>query len=353
MAARRARRTADIWPGFVDALASLVMVVVFVLLVFVLAQFFLGQALSNRNQVIGSLGRELASLVEQLSLEKSAKIELQADLDRLASELKSALGERDDAVEKAALLSHDINALEALKAELETKVAALDAAVGQAKGETEAERKISEEARAQAALLSRQIETLKQELTRIAEALDASEVRDREQKVQIADLGKRLNLALAAKVEDLQKYRSEFFGRLRKVLGNRPGIRVEGDRFVFQSELLFDTASDAIGPAGRDQLKKLAATLKDVIKDMPKDLNWVLRIDGHTDRRPITSDRFPSNWELSTARAITVVRALEAEGIPADRLAAAGMGEFQPVDKGNTEAAFARNRRIELRLDQR
>lgn len=353
MAARRIRRSPDIWPGFVDALASLVMVVVFVLLVFLVAQFFLGQALSNRNQVIGSLGRELAALVDQLSLEKGATAQLRADLARLTEDLKSTQTERDAQAEKAALLSHDIAALEALKAELEGKIGGLDAALGESRMRAADERRISDEARAQAALLNRQLEVLRQDLARIAAALDASDARDRDQKVQIADLGKRLNAALAAKVEELQKYRSEFFGRLRKVLGDRPGIRVEGDRFIFQSELLFDTGSDALGDRGRDEVRKLAATLKDITRQMPKDINWILRIDGHTDRRPITSDRFPSNWELSTARAIGVVRALAAEGIAPERLAAAGFGEFQPLDNGTTEVALARNRRIEFRLDQR
>jgi chemotaxis protein MotB len=353
MASRRLRRTPDIWPGFVDALASLVMVVVFVLLVFVLAQFFLGQALNSRNQVIGSLGRELAGLVEQLSLEKGANIALHADLERLDGELASARTERDAAVERIAGLEHDIAALEALKAKLEARISGLDTALGEKAGEMAAERRISEEARAQAALLNRQIEAMKLDLARIAAALDASDARDREQKVQIADLGKRLNVALAAKVEELQKYRSEFFGRLRKVLGDRPGIRIEGDRFAVQSELLFGTASAELGPAGREQVRKLAATLKEIARQMPRDINWILRVDGHTDRRPITSDRFPSNWELSTARAIAVVRVLMAEGIPPERLAATGMGEFQPLDPADTEAAYGRNRRIELRLDQR
>ncbi len=203
------------------------------------------------------------------------------------------------------------------------------------------------------ALLNRQIEALRQEMARVTAALEASEARDKEQKTQIADLGKRLNVALAGKVEELQKYRSEFFGRLRKVLGDRPGIRIEGDRFVFQSELLFDTGSAELGVDGIEQVRRLAATLKDIAKTMPKGINWVLRVDGHTDKRPITSGRYPSNWELSTTRAITVVRTLAANGVPKDRLAAAGFGEFQPLDTGDTDAALARNRRIEIRFDQR
>lgn len=349
---RRARRTTDIWPGFVDALATLLMVIIFVLLVFVLAQFFLGNALSGRDQALSRLGRELAALTEQLSLEKKANTDLRADLSRLSSELQSSVTARDAATAEAARLVHDIQALEALKADLEGKIAELDAKLGETSGELAGERKISEEARTQAALLNRQIDEMRKELARVAAALDASEKLAADQKVQIADLGKRLNVALAGKVEELQRYRSEFFGRLRQVLGNRPGIRIEGDRFVFQSELLFDTGSAELGMDGIEQVRNLAKTLNDIGKEIPKDVNWVLRVDGHTDRRPITG-RYASNWELSTARAIMVVRTLIANGVPPDRLAAAGFGEFQPLEAGDSEATWAKNRRIELRLDQR
>ena len=319
-------------PGFVDALATLVMVIVFVLMVFVLAQYFLGQALSGRQKALDELGREMAALAEKLNMQTAANASLQA-------ELVASRAEKDRVEAWAAGLNQDLGSLLALKDEKEAELAA--------------ERKVSDEAKAQLALLNRQIEALRQEMARVTAALEASEARDKEQKTQIADLGKRLNVALAGKVEELQKYRSEFFGRLRKVLGDRPGIRIEGDRFVFQSELLFDTGSAELGVDGIEQVRRLAATLKDIAKTMPKGINWVLRVDGHTDKRPITSGRYPSNWELSTTRAITVVRTLAANGVPKDRLAAAGFGEFQPLDTGDTDAALARNRRIEIRFDQR
>lgn len=344
--ARRPRRTIDIWPGFVDGLATLVMVIVFVLMIFVLAQYFLGQALSGRQKALDRLGHELSDLAEKLNLQTAANASLKADLSRLTEELAASKAERQRIENWASGLSQDVSSLIAQKDELEGKIAERDAELG-------AERKLSAEAQAQLALLNRQLEATKQELARVAAALEASEIRDKEQKVQIADLGKRLNVALASKVEELQRFRSDFFGRLRKVLGDRPGIRIEGDRFVFQSELLFQTGSADLGPDGVEQVRRLAATLKDISKEIPKEVNWVLRIDGHTDRRPITSGRFPSNWELSTARAISVLRTLAANGVPSDRLAAAGFGEFQPLDNANTEAAYARNRRIEIRFDQR
>jgi|AGTN01.1.fsa_nt_gi Flagellar motor protein len=346
MIGRRARRHVDIWPGFVDALSGLLLVIIFVLLVFVLAQFFLGNALSGSERAVGQLSREMASLVEQLSLEKKANESLRADMSKLSAQLTASEGERD-------AISHDVAALSALKAELEARIAELDQKLGESGEALEGERQVSAQARAETALLNQQIQTLREQLARVAAALDVSEKAGAEQKVQIADLGKRLNVALAGKVEELQRYRSEFFGKLRQVLGDRPGIRIEGDRFVFQSEVLFDTASAEMGMEGIEQIRQLARTLNELSGQIPKDLNWVLRVDGHTDKRPITTGRYPSNWELSTARAITVIRTLVANGVPAERLAAAGFGEFQPLEKGDTEEAYARNRRIEIRLDQR
>lgn len=345
MMGRRVRRTVDIWPGFVDALSGLLMVIIFVLLVFVLAQFFLSNALSGSERAVSQLTREMASLVEQLSLEKKANDSLRADVSKLSSQLTASEGDRDR-------MSHDVAALSALKAELEARIAELDQKLGESAQALESEQAASTQARAETALLNQQIQALRDQLARVAAALELSEKAGADQKVQIADLGKRLNVALAGKVEELQRYRSEFFGKLREVLGNRPGIRVEGDRFVFQSEVLFDTGSAELGLDGIEQIRQLAKTLNELSRQIPKDVNWVLRVDGHTDKRPI-SGRYPSNWELSTARAITVIRTLIANGVAPDRLAAAGFGEFQPLEKGDTEEAYAKNRRIEIRLDQR
>jgi chemotaxis protein MotB len=184
-------------------------------------------------------------------------------------------------------------------------------------------------------------------------ALDASDKAAKDKDVQIATLGTRLNQALASKVEELQRYRSEFFGRLRDVLQGRPGIQVVGDRFVFQSEVLFPPGGADLSASGQEQIKQLASTLKALIPEIPKGLNWILRVDGHADRQPLTNGQFASNWELSAQRAINVVKLLIAEGIPPDRLAATGFGEFQPLDASGTTQAYARNRRIELRLTDR
>lgn len=366
MAATRFRRRPNginIWAGFVDALASLLLVIIFVLLAFVLTQFQLGQMLTGRDQTISRLSRQLNDLTDMLDVERRASAELKVNIGRLTEDLQTSMAERDRLQAEAnqntvdrqqiAMLQHDLDALKALRDQLEKKVAELGAEAGQAQGQVAEEHRISEEARAQAALLNQQLEAMRQELSRIASALEASESLSSEQKVQIVDLGKRLNAALASKVEELARYRSEFFGRLRKVIGDHPGIRIDGDRFVFQSELLFASGSADLGEAGQGQIEKLAASMVELTKQIPPDINWIIRIDGHTDNVPIKSSRFASNWELSTARAVSVVKFLASKGLAEDRLAAAGFGEFQPVDRGNDAQARARNRRIEIRLDQR
>jgi chemotaxis protein MotB len=342
LARRGRRRTLDIWPGFVDALSTLLMVISFVLMVFVLDQYFLGSALSGSQQANLRLAHQLAELTGQLSLEQKSNASLHSNLSVLSQQLQSS-------TEKQAALSHDVAALEALKAELEAKISTLNSQLGTAQGKMQ---KMSVDAEAERALLSQQINALKTELAKVAAALDVSNKTVSSQKVEISTLGAKLNMALANKVEELKRYRSEFVGKLREVLGNRPGIRVEGDRFVFQAELLFPTGSAQLQPGGVAKLAKVATIVKELDKEIPKTLPWILRVDGFTDKRPISNSQFKSNWELSTARAITVVRALMADGVPPKHLAAAGFGKYHPVDTADTPAAYARNRRIELRLDQ-
>jgi chemotaxis protein MotB len=249
-------------------------------------------------------------------------------------------------VQQLALLQQNIKALEAFKSQLEKDVATRSADVSK-------EKEVSVAAQAQAALMSQQLQELQKELERLSATLDASDKLTAEQKAQISDLGRRMNRALAGKVQELQRYRSEFFGRLRDILATKPGISIVGDRFVFQSEVLFTPASAELGPNGKAQLSEFAKTLLDLAKQIPPEVNWILRVDGHTDNVPISSGVFASNWELSTARAVAVVKFLVSQGLSPDRLAAAGFGEFQPVDPANTAGARARNRRIELKLDQR
>lgn len=461
---RRGRAPINFWPGWVDALATLLMVIMFLLMVFVVAQFYLREALTGREKTLKDLSGQIAEIAEMLNLEransaksaaelkatiadrddlsnrlglitqrlekaeseawssqsraaeaeKSAKdsqagvdalvkqfLALQADRDRLArllaeevakmkasdqnsADLARQLAETTKTAEasqaRADQLVKEIAGLQALKERLEAEVK--DKAAGAQTAEQraidlDARLKQSEQAlqqnqqalqqsqqalgdekagagrlRDELAALNRQIAALREQISKVSAALELSESKSKDQEVQIADLGRRLNVALASKVQELARYRSEFFGRLRELLGERQDIRVVGDRFVFQSEVLFDSGSADIGPEGRKQLGELAGALKQIASTIPPEVNWILRVDGHTDKQPIAR-LYRSNWELSFARALAVVRFLIAEGIPADRLAATGFGEFQPIDERDDEIGRRRNRRIELKFDQR
>jgi chemotaxis protein MotB len=378
---RRHRRTLDIWPGFVDALATLLIVIMFLLLVFVLAQFYLSQALSGRDAALVRLQGQVDELADLLSLSRSKNEALEGDISRLSSQLQATLAERyelsvavsaltqraegaekrsaaleqSSAADQKALakLSGDIAALEALKEELQREAAALAGKVDEKDQALIAEKELSESARAQVALLNKQLQSLRDQIQQLSTALDIAEEKTKAQEVQITNLGQRLNAALASKVQELQRYRSEFFGRLRELLGDQAGVRVVGDRFVFQSEVLFESGSATLGEQGREQILQVAKTLKEVASRIPDDIDWILQVEGHTDRRPINTSEFPSNWELSTARATSVLRLLREAGIPAERLSAAGFGEFHPIDDRDDPAALQRNRRIELKLTQR
>ena len=449
---------ADIWPGFVDALAALLIIVIFLLMVFTLAQYFLSDILTGRDRALDRLNRQVAQLTEMLSLEQAENTELEASVsqltlqlgeltserDRLSGQLAELLPERDmltrevasltaerealkaasaktaaeleDAyktigadkekielqLRRLASLERDIAALREVRDALEKKVAGLEdslqsrdrelgalrdrskelaaelassqertrlaqieiddrdvrlrdlgARASAAEEELTAEQAVSAEAREQVRILNLQIAALRQQLARIEAALEISEKKAEEQNVQIVNLSKRLNAALASKVQELASFRSEFFGRLRKALGARSDVRIVGDRFVFQSEVLFPSGEARLQPGGRKQIDKLAETIGEIAKKIPTDIDWVLRVDGHTDRIPISTPAYPSNWELSTGRAVAVVKYLIQRGVPAARLAATGFGEFQPIDRGSTIAAFKRNRRIEFKLTQR
>jgi chemotaxis protein MotB len=367
MAVLRRRRPLDFWPGFVDALASLLMAVLFVILVFVIGQFVLADAVSGRDRALARLNAELAALAQSLNLEKSAREradvqlgELAASLaarererEALAADLQQSRGELDARQQQAARLGADLEALQRLKAELEAEVARLASAVDSSERGLREQTELSAQAIAQVELLNRQLAAVRSQLEQLNAALAAAEAAAADKDLRIEELGRELNLALAARVQELARYRSDFFGRLRAVLGEREDVRIVGDRFVFSSEVLFPTASDEVSAAGLIQLTRLAETLKTLAAQMPTDLPWVLQVDGHTDRRPIATARFPSNWELSTARALAIVKFLRSQGIPAQRLAATGYGEFHPLDDGDSEEAYGRNRRIELKLTSR
>ena len=448
----RGRPSDFTWPGFVDALASLLMVFVFVLMVFVIIQANLSFRISGQDSRITALQNELLELGSLLNMERETNLQLSSELsnaqlkvtslegdnEQLLSQLASLQTELSDRGDEIIAQQADISALSSQIFELEDNLESARSLADERSDEIEAlilrltasaeafaeqsdafnnqaielqqsitlakdrderisildskienlnakntltQEELSEKQRllliAEQALL-KQAEELKSannasneakaeidkllasttalrlEIQKLSNLLADKERQSINDKIAIADLGKKLNSALATRVQDLQKFRSEFFGQLREVLKNRSEVRVVGDRFIFQSEVLFATGQADISDAGKEQLAEIASALREIEEVIPKDIPWVLQIEGHTDSDPIADNPFfKDNWDLSTERALSVVRFLRSEGIPANRLAAAGYGEFQPIDTQNSEAAKQRNRRIELKLTQR
>ena len=274
-----------------------------------------------------------------LALERSGKSEAEANAGSLMATLENTQKDK-------ARLQGLIDAGSSGTASADQRVAA-------AQQQAEAQKLLSSRALAQVEILNQQIAAMRRQLAALEDALAASENRDRESQAKITELGSRLNVALAQKVQELARYRSDFFGRLRQILGDRPGVRVVGDRFVFQSEVLFDTGQASLNPAGRSELDKLAVALTELEREIPPEIPWVMRVDGHTDKRPIQSAQFPSNWELSASRAIAVLQYLITKGVSPQRLVAAGFGEFQPLDSAENDDSYRRNRRIELKLTEK
>jgi chemotaxis protein MotB len=327
------------WPGFVDAMAQLLLVITFLLSVFIIAQFLVARQMAGQDTALDKLKTQIAELTDLLALEKSTKAELELALGTLSDDAAAAKQENQ---RLSNLLADQTRA----DAQASTTVSGLESAL-------ENEKKISAEALSQVEILNQQLAALRRQLATLNSALEAAEAKDRESRSQIADLGKRLNSALAQRVQELARYRSEFFGRLRQILSQRSDIRVVGDRFVFQSEVLFPKGSADINPQGLVEMRNLAIALRELEQQIPPDIAWVLRVDGHTDIDPIINSSFRSNWELSSARAISVVNYLIQNGVQPQHLVAAGFGEFQPIDATSSEEAKSRNRRIELKLTER
>jgi chemotaxis protein MotB len=343
MALARSRRGdsgMNYWPGFVDALSTLILGIIFLLTVFVVVQFYLQQEVAGKDTALSRLTAQIAQLTELLGLEKSGKADLEDQLAQMRATLSSAESERDKL--KGAADSAGAGA------------AAAQGKVSELTGQLGGEKKLSARALAQVEVLNQQIAALRRQLAALEQTLDAAEKKDKESQTRITELGQRLNLELANRVNELKQYRSDFFGKLRQILGNRADVRIVGDRFVLQSEVFFDTGKADLKPEGRTELDKVAGALIELEKQIPTDIAWVLRVDGHTDVRQIgTGSTFKSNWDLSAARAISVVQYLVTKGVSPQRLVAAGFGEFQPIDLGKTEDAYQRNRRIEFKLTER
>jgi chemotaxis protein MotB len=336
---RRERYAPNYWPGFVDVLATLLLVVTFLMALFMLTNYIITQAASGKDTMLSRLNRQLSELTELLALEKSKKESVE---DSLAALQATLLDSQKDNQRLTGLLGDAGGRTQGAEGRVQALGSALDE-----------QKKITNDALAKVEMLNQQLAALRLQLAALQEALEASEAKDKDSQARIADLGQRLNVALAKKVQELARYRSDFFGKLREALGDRADFQIVGDRFVFPSDVLFDSGSDLLRPEAQFQLDKLAAALTDLETRIPPDIAWVMRVDGHTDINPIVTAQFPSNWELSSARAISVVRHLMASGVKPERLVAAGFGEFQPIDAATSDQALRKNRRIELKLTER
>jgi chemotaxis protein MotB len=327
----------------VDALAALLMVIIFLLLIFSIGQFYLSDALSGKEQTLVKLDRQVIHLAELLALEKTSNEGLQKSIGELKSQLSIESSNNE-------LLQADVDLLTEMKDQLERDVAKFLTLSQENDAAFRAEQEVSAKSLSQIEILNRQIQALREQLGTVSNALGLElDV----QSASVESLAEKLNIALAEKAQELARYRSDFFGRLREVLGENPDIQIVGDRFVLQSELLFESGSAELGEKGKEQVKKLSETLNKVSANIPADIEWIVRIDGHTDQRSINTKEYPSNWELSTARALAIVRYMVAQDVPANRLAATGFGEFHPLDVEKTEAAYTKNRRIEIKLTSR
>jgi chemotaxis protein MotB len=337
--ARRRQYAANYWPGFVDMLSTLLLVVIFLMALFMVTNYIITQAASGKDTMLSRLNRQLSELTELLALERSKKESAEDTLTALQATLIDKESENKRLTGLLGEAGGETESAEARATALGTKL--------------DEQKKITNDALAKVELLNQQLAALRLQLAALNEALEASEAKDKENQAKIADLGQRLNVALARKVQELARYRSDFFGKLRETLGGREDFKIVGDRFVFPSDVLFDLGSAELKPQALPQLDKLVSALKDIEGKIPPDIAWVMRVDGHTDIRPIATPEFPSNWELSSARAISVVRYLMQQGIAPEHLVAAGFGEYQPIDARTSDEALARNRRIELKLTER
>jgi chemotaxis protein MotB len=336
MALSKARRSGGghdlFWPGYVDVLSTLLLVMTFLMSVFMIAQFYVGQESSGKDTMLQRLRQQISDLSERLGLEKTQSKAFSDELSTLKATLAS--------------LSSDKDRLTGLMSEKEARIAVLSKEVSD-------KTVLSKEAQDRVDLLNQQLAALRQQMAALQDAINAHEVKDKASQARIAELGSRLNLLLAKQVQELQRYRSDFFGRLRELLRDRKDIRVVGDRFVFESEVLFPSGQANLTMEGLLSIDQLGSAIVELERIIPKEVDWVLQVDGHTDIRKIASAQFPSNWELSSARATSVVKQLIKTGVSPKRLVAAGYGEFQPLDEGTSEEVLRRNRRIELKLTNR
>ena len=342
MALSRSRRyeAVNYWPGFVDALSTMLLVIIFLLSVFMLAQFFLSREVTGKDEALVKLNRQIEELTNLLALERTQKgaDEIQDfDPDRDARQRRAGA----EAAQGRGLAGRgrrrrrQRQGFGRLRCARPGK-ADLGPGAGPGRRAQPADRRAAPATRGD-----------RGRALRLGVGQQGIAVEDRRP-------WPTAQRRAGAESPGAQSLPLRLFGRLRQILGARPDIRVVGDRFVFESSVPFDVGKADISPAGKQSLDSLAAAVLDLEREIPPDIPWILRVDGHTDNRPVgAGGQYKSNWELSAARAVSVVQYLINKGVEADRLAAAGFGEFQPLDQGTDDELLARNRRIELKLTER
>ena len=343
----------NIWPGFVDVLGTLLIVTIFTVLISTITQIYFNDQLEIKRGEITSLDSQVDALLKQINLEVKEKKKIQTKLKSLSAELNKLKTDKLNIDEK---LSKSQYSLKIKEKELNQIIGERSRLLDNMQVKNQELKSLyekEEENKLTIFELNRNVDKLNKRLAELSKLLIASEEEDKKNKIEIENLGKRLNQALASKVQELSKYQSIFFKKVKEAVGDREDVIISGDRFIFPSEIFFESGSDIIQSNGMEKLSNIASSLNEISQNIPIDIDWVLRIDGHTDKMPISNNEFKSNWHLSSSRAINIVNFLIKNGISPGRLVAAGFGEFSPLVEGNNEIAYQRNRRIEIKLTTR
>lgn len=350
----------NIWPGFVDVLATLLIVTIFTIMISSITQIYFNDVLSKKKIQITKLDEEIIKIGDLLSMEKKENLSLEEKnkiLDVSIKNLNKKILFLESEEKKNELeIKLNLNKISLLNEKNKNLTKNLENKKNQnilLNDSIEENKKEMNKNLISIKNLENNIVKLNKQISQLSDLLSESEKRDKKNKVVIKNLGKKLNLALAGKVQELSNYQSIFLKKIKESLANRSDVIISGDRFIFPSEIFFESANDQLGVNGNLELKKIAKSLREVSQIIPKDIDWVLRIDGHTDKRPISNQKFSSNWHLSSSRAINIVNFLINEGVSPKRLVAAGFGEYSPILDLNTEEAFKKNRRIEIKLTNR
>ena len=341
------------WPGFVDVLGTLLIVTIFTVLISTITQIYFNDQLEVKRGEISNLDEEIKNLIEQLGGVTESKEAIEKKFLKLESQFENLKSEKNSLKESLSKTQYILKMKNKELGDLVKERSNLLENIQ--KGNEKLETLSFENKKYEVDIfeMKRNIEKLNNRLSELSSLLIAAEEKDKANKIKVENLGKKLNQALAGKLQEISKYQSEFFKKIREVLGDREDIIISGDRFIFPSEIFFESGSDYIQETGRQKLFNIAISLREISEKIPSKIDWILRIDGHTDKVPINNENFKSNWHLSSSRAINIVKFFIEQGIPPNRLVAAGFGEYSPLLLDQSEKAYEKNRRIEIKLTTR